>query len=92
MRLLMIGDVVGKAGRELLISQLPTLRTKHSVDFIIVNGENVAGGVGITPSLAEEILEEGADVITLGNHAWSKRDIYSYLDREHRLLRPVESA
>src|ERR1700722_19226405 len=89
MRIMMVGDVVGKAGRQATQEWLPVLREQHEVDFIIVNAENAAGGIGITPDIAGALLEkEGVDVVTLGNHAWGKREIYSYLDAQPRLLRP----
>jgi metallophosphoesterase (TIGR00282 family) len=89
MRLLMIGDVMGKPGRLALLEQLPHLRHAHHPDFIVVNAENSAAGIGITPDIADTLLKSGVDVITLGNHAWGKRDVYPYLDRESRILRPA---
>lgn len=89
MRVLMVGDVVGKAGRHLVQDLVPQLRAEHSIDFVIVNGENSAGGIGITPDIATALLHNGADVVTLGNHAWGKREIYPILDSEPRLLRPA---
>jgi len=85
----MLGDVVGKVGREAALSMLPTLHEMYQPDLTIVNGENVAGGIGITPEIAQQILKSGVDVITLGNHTWSKRDVGDYLEREHRVLRPA---
>jgi len=85
----MLGDIVGKVGREAAMSMLPTLREMYEPDFTIVNGENVAGGIGITPEIAQQLLKSGFDVITLGNHTWSKREIGDYLDRERRVLRPA---
>ncbi|HLH79662.1 MAG TPA: TIGR00282 family metallophosphoesterase [Chthonomonas sp.] len=89
LRLLMIGDVVGRPGRELLLHLLKPLREEFQADFVVANAENAAGGIGITPALATEMLEAGVDVLTLGNHAWGKRDIYPMLDTETRLLRPA---
>ncbi len=89
MRILMVGDVVGKAGRQLLTDVLPTLRTNQHIDFVIVNGENAAAGVGITPEIADQFLSHGTDVITLGNHAWNRREVFSYLDTQSRILRPA---
>jgi hypothetical protein len=87
---MMVGDVVGKAGRQATQTWLPLLKEQHEVDFIIVNGENAAGGIGITPDIASGFLDrEGVDVVTLGNHAWGKREIYPYLDVQPRLLRPA---
>lgn len=90
MRILMVGDVVGKPGRTVALDWLPRLRTRHKADFVIVNGENAAAGIGITADIATELLRRGStDVITLGNHAWGKREIYPYLDAEPRILRPA---
>src|ERR1041385_7332456 len=90
MRILMVGDVVGKPGREATLEWVPTLKAQHQVDFVIVNAENAAGGIGITPELANTLLERGGiQVLTLGNHAWGKREIYPYLETECRLLRPA---
>ncbi len=89
MRLLFIGDVMGKPGRTILQERLPRLRREHKPELVIVNGENAAGGMGITPGVAEELFDLGVDVITLGNHAWDKREIMTYIDGESRLLRPL---
>jgi metallophosphoesterase (TIGR00282 family) len=89
MRLLFIGDIVGRPGREALSTAMPDLRAERMPDLVVVNGENSAGGVGITKETAEELFEAGADVITLGNHAYRHREVYPYLDSEQRVLRPV---
>jgi metallophosphoesterase (TIGR00282 family) len=90
MRILMVGDVVGKPGRQAVQEWIPQLKAEHHVDFVIVNAENAAGGIGITPEIATSLLERGGvHVVTLGNHAWGKREIYPYLDTEPRLLRPA---
>jgi metallophosphoesterase (TIGR00282 family) len=89
MRLLFIGDVVGRPGREALSTAMPGLRAEHMPDLVVVNGENSAGGVGITKETAEEIFAAGADVITLGNHTYRHREVYPYLDSNPRVLRPV---
>ena len=89
MRLLFIGDVVGRAGREVLLDHLPKLRARWSLDCVIVNGENAAGGFGITEAIAEEFLGAGADCITLGNHAFDQREALVFIERQHRLIRPV---
>jgi metallophosphoesterase (TIGR00282 family) len=89
MRLLFIGDVVGRPGREALATAMPGLRAEHMPDLVVVNGENSAGGVGITKETAEEIFAAGADVITLGNHTYRHREVYPYLDSNQRVLRPV---
>jgi metallophosphoesterase (TIGR00282 family) len=88
MRVLMVGDVVGKPGRQLTQELVPRLKSDYSIDFVIVNGENSAGGIGITPDIAMGMLRHDINVITLGNHAWGKRDIFPFLDEEPRLLRP----
>jgi hypothetical protein len=89
MRVLFIGDVVGRPGREGLAATMPSLRQEHKPDLVIVNGENVAGGVGVTEDTAKEVFDAGADVITLGNHAYRHREVYAYLDSEQRLVRPA---
>jgi metallophosphoesterase (TIGR00282 family) len=89
MRLLFIGDVVGKPGREGLAATMPALRAERLPDLVVVNGENAAGGVGITKETAEELFEAGADVITLGNHAYRHREVYPYLESEQRIVRPA---
>jgi len=88
-KLLFIGDVVGKLGRQTFAALLPGLRERHQPDFVVVNGENVAGGVGITSKTARELFEAGADAITLGNHAYRHNEVYEYLDREERIVRPA---
>jgi metallophosphoesterase (TIGR00282 family) len=87
--ILFLGDVVGSVGRRALLRTLPVLRERFRPTFVVVNGENVAGGLGITPKLADEMLEAGVDAITLGNHAYHHREIYPYLDREPRIIRPA---
>ena len=89
MRLLFLGDVVGKAGRQAVIAQLPGLRKRFRLDFVIVNGENAAAGFGINEKIANQLFEAGADVITTGNHAFDQRETLSHIAREDRLLRPA---
>ena len=89
MKLLFVGDVVGGVGRRTLAALLPGLRDRHEPDWVVVNGENSAGGVGVTPKTADELFDAGADAITLGNHAYRHRDVYAYLDREPRIVRPA---
>jgi metallophosphoesterase (TIGR00282 family) len=89
MRLLFIGDVVGKPGREGLAAAMPGLRERYLPDLVVANGENAAGGVGITAETAQEIFKIGADAITLGNHAYRHRDVYPYLESEQRIVRPA---
>jgi metallophosphoesterase (TIGR00282 family) len=88
-RILFCGDLVGSAGRHALLSLLPTLRERHAPTFVVVNAENVAGGFGITPAIADELLGAGVDVITLGNHSYRHREIYAYLDEHDNVLRPA---
>jgi 2',3'-cyclic-nucleotide 2'-phosphodiesterase len=89
MRVLFIGDVVGKPGREGLAATMPSLREAHKPELLIVNAENAAGGVGITAETAKELFAVGADAITLGNHAYRHREVYPYLDSERRIVRPA---
>jgi calcineurin-like phosphoesterase len=79
-KILFVGDVVGGLGRRALLALLPGLRAEHEPAFVVVNAENAAGGLGITPKIADELFAAGVDVITLGNHAFHRREIYSYLD------------
>ena len=87
--ILFVGDVVGGIGKRTLLALLPSLRDRYAPDFVVVNGENAAGGVGITPKIAGELFAAGVDVITLGNHTYRHREIYAYLDEEERILRPA---
>ncbi|MBA2428574.1 MAG: TIGR00282 family metallophosphoesterase [Thermoleophilaceae bacterium] len=90
MKLLFVGDVVGSPGRRALEELLPALRERHAPDFVVVNGENSAGGLGITPKIARRWLDsEGVDAITLGNHAFKHKEVYEYLDLEERIVRPA---
>jgi len=89
MRILFIGDIVGKAGRQAIEGVLEKVITEHKIEFTIANGENAAGGMGITPPIAIEILDQGVDVLTSGNHIWTKKEIFPFLDQEPRILRPA---
>ena len=89
MRILMIGDVIGKPGREAVRAVLPGLKREKSIDFVICNGENTAGGFGITADTASELLESGVDVLTSGNHIWDKKEIIPFLDEGLPLIRPA---
>lgn len=89
MTILFIGDIVGQPGRNAVTSLLPALREKHAVDFVIANGENSAGGSGITPKTAGEIFSAGVDVITSGDHLWDQKDVLGLLADEKRFLRPM---
>jgi metallophosphoesterase (TIGR00282 family) len=88
-RLLFIGDVVGSTGRRVVEELLPDLAKSEQPDFVVVNGENASGGVGITPKVAQALFDAGADAITLGNHAFRHRDVYAMLDSEPRIVRPA---
>ena len=89
MRILFIGDIIGQPGRRALKHVLPGLKNDRGVDFTVANGENAAGGFGLTPEIAEELFRLGVDVLTSGNHIWDKRQILPHLDREPRVLRPA---
>ena len=89
MNLLFMGDVVGRAGREAVISRLPRLRDSLGLDFVVVNGENAAAGFGITAKICRSFFDAGADVITTGNHVWDQREIIDFIGGESRLLRPL---
>jgi metallophosphoesterase (TIGR00282 family) len=88
-RILFLGDIVGEPGRKTVIAQLPVLKQRESLDFIIVNGENSAAGKGITPKIAIDLLRAGAAVITTGDHVWDQKEIVDYFPTEPRLLRPL---
>ena len=89
MRLLFLGDIVGRAGRKAVVDRLPRLVDELSLDFVVVNGENAAGGFGITEEIAQDLIDAGADVITLGNHSWDQREALVFIERQPRLLRPA---
>jgi metallophosphoesterase (TIGR00282 family) len=86
---LFFGDIVGEPGRKAVIARLPELKEKHALDFVIVNGENTAGGRGITGKITIELLRAGVSVVTTGDHIWDQKDIVSFLALEPRLLRPL---
>jgi hypothetical protein len=87
--ILFVSDVVGGLGRRALLALLPSLRERYAPTFVVVNAENIAGGLGITPKLADELFAAGIDVITLGNHVYRHKEIYPYLDAQERILRPA---
>jgi hypothetical protein len=89
MRIAFFGDIVGKSGRQAVSEHLPGLRESLSLDFVGINAENAAGGFGITEKTANELFDAGADVLTLGNHAWDQSEALTYIEREPRLLRPA---
>jgi len=89
MRILFLGDVVGSPGRKAVIAKLAEIKAEHAIDFTIVNGENAAGGRGITPKICIDLLRAGAAVVTTGDHVWDQREISDYFPTEPRLLRPI---
>ena len=89
MRILMIGDVIGRPGRRALREALPGLREEHAVDLAIANGENAAGGLGLTSETAKELFDSGVDVITSGNHIWDQKEIIPFLEGDMAIIRPL---
>jgi 2',3'-cyclic-nucleotide 2'-phosphodiesterase len=89
MRILFLGDVVGRSGRNAVIERLPALRERYRLDFVVVNGENAAGGFGITEPILMELLDAGADVVTSGNHVFDQREALVFIERHDRMLRPM---
>jgi len=89
MRLLFIGDIVGRAGRAIVQDKLPRLVRDWKLDLVVINGENAAGGFGITETIYHELVDAGADAITLGNHSWDQREALVFIERAPRLIRPV---
>lgn len=89
MRTLFIGDIVGRSGRAIVLDRLPGLITQWKLDLVVVNGENAAGGFGITEAIYNELIDAGADAVTLGNHAWDQREALVFIERAPRLIRPV---
>lgn len=89
MRILMVGDIVGKPGRRAVRQLLGGLRSEYRLDLIIGNGENAAGGNGITRQIADELFDSGIDILTMGNHVWDKKEIFGFIDQEPRILRPA---
>ena len=89
LRILFLGDIVGEPGRKAVIQRLPEIRREREIDFVIANGENAAGGRGITPKISIDLLRAGIAVITLGDHAWDQQEIVAYMETEPRLLRPL---
>jgi len=89
LRILFVGDVVGRTGRAAVLEHLPRLVQEWSLDFVVVNGENAAGGFGITEAIYQELIDAGADAITLGNHAWDQREALVFIERAPKLVRPA---
>ena len=89
MKILLIGDIVGRPGRAIVEREVIRLREERSIDLVVANCENAAGGAGVTPSVAEELFRAGVDVLTSGNHVWRKREAFDLLKRDHRIVRPA---
>lgn len=89
MRLLFIGDIVGKPGRKYLKNYLPSLRETHNIDLTVANAENAAGGAGLTEKAFKEINQSGVDILTGGNHTWDQKDIFNFIEREKSVIRPA---
>ncbi len=89
MRILFLGDIVGRPGRHAVAERLPRLRERWRLDCVVINGENAAGGFGITESICDEILQAGADAVTLGNHSFDQREALVFIARQPRLIRPA---
>src|SRR6185436_17829503 len=89
MRILFIGDIVGRSGRNALLDHMPKLIAEWTLDLVVVNGENAAGGFGITEAIYNDFIDAGADAITLGNHAWDQREALVFIERAPRLVRPI---
>jgi metallophosphoesterase (TIGR00282 family) len=92
MNVLVVGDIVGKAGLDAIKNFLPKLKEQYILDFIVVNGENSADGMGITKNILYSLYDLGVDVVTMGNHTWGKKDIFSFIDEEKKLIRPANYA
>jgi len=89
MKILFMGDIVGSAGREIIKKSLPELKNEYQLDFVIANAENAAGGSGVTPRVFMELLDYGIDVLTSGDHIWRKKEVFDIIDKDRRLLRPL---
>src|SRR3954449_4676970 len=89
MRILFIGDILGRSGRKIVLDRLPGLIEQWKLDFVAINGENAAGGFGITEPIYHELIDAGADAVTLGNHAWDQREALVFIERAPRLVRPI---
>jgi metallophosphoesterase (TIGR00282 family) len=89
MKILFLGDIVGRAGRQAVTDQLPGLVERHNFDFVAINGENAAGGFGITEEIFQEVIDAGADCVTTGNHVWDQKEALVFAERQDRFLRPI---
>ena len=92
MKILFLGDIVGRSARNAVIAQLPDIRTSLGLDGVVINCENAAGGFGVTPAICDDLFAAGADVLTTGNHVWDKAEISPYIQKQPRLLRPANMA
>ena len=92
MRVLFLGDIVGRTARNMVIESAAALRAELQLDFLVVNCENAAGGFGVTPQICDDLFAAGIDVLTTGNHVWDKREIVDYIEQQPRLLRPLNMA
>ena len=92
MKIMFLGDVMGRAGRQAITDHLPRLRADWKLDFVVVNGENATNGAGLSPDHAKAILDAGADVVTLGDHAFDQKDMLAFIDKEPRIIRPLNYA
>src|ERR1700722_5982133 len=91
MRILFIGDILGRSGRAIVLERLPGLLRDWRLDCVVINGENAAGGFGITEAIYQDLIDAGADAITLGNHAWDQKEALVFIERAPRLIRPINS-
>ena len=89
MKILYCGDIVGRAGRNVIVKHLAEIKQKYHIDIVIANGENAAHGFGLTPGIADDLLNAGTDGLTTGNHIWQQREIYPYLDQNKKIVRPL---
>ena len=89
LHILMVGDIVGRPGRRAVKQMIRPLKKKYNIDFVIANGENAAGGNGLTQEIADELFDDGIDFLTMGNHTWDKKEIFEFIDLESRLIRPA---
>jgi metallophosphoesterase (TIGR00282 family) len=89
MKILALGDVVGRSGREAVLQWLPEIRRNNKLDHVILNGENAAGGFGLTADIANQFFKAGADVVSLGNHSWDQREMLSHIETDRRIIRPA---
>lgn len=89
MRILFLGDIVGRSGREVIYSRLPKLKSDLKIDGVVANAENASHGFGLSPMIAQDLFNNGVDAITLGNHSWDRKDLIPYIDKEPRIIRPL---